>query len=155
VVESRGNPRSLLSAPWVYAIVAFLLCQRATSAGAEIEGVLKPIAQATYPLLLVVLGASLHPLVSMKDANAWATVCVRLVSGIGVAVLAIAVLPLSRLVAEGIFLTALAPPATPSMILCGAGKDTEPSRVAAALGTLVSLAAIVTLMLTGWSPWRL
>ena len=155
LLESRRNIISLLTEPWLYAIVAVFVFQRLDVATAQVDRILSPLAHAAYPVLLLLLGTGLYPLSSVKSPDAWATVGIRLVTGLGVALLAVAILPLSSAVAEAVVLTSLAPPATQSMVLSGQGPDTEASQAASAVGTLVSLVVLATMMATGWKPWHM
>ena len=153
VVEVR-SARSLLREPWVYAVIAAILFHALGLSAPWVDAVVTPLASSAYIMLLLYLGATLHPWVSLRNADAWATVAVRMVSGAAVAALAVLILPLSSVIAQGIVLTGLAPPATRAMALGGELKESASSHNAATLGTLVSLVVIGALFLTGW-PWRL
>ncbi len=152
-LESWNDPKALLREPWVYAVAAAFFFPAGRIDATWLDKLLAPLAAASYPVLLVFLGAALQPGLSLRDGGAWATVSVRLLSGLGVGLVAVAVLPFSAAVAQGLILTSLAPPATKSLTLETGGADTARAQAAAALGTLVSLAVIVTLLVTGWKPW--
>jgi hypothetical protein len=152
-VEVR-SARALLGEPWAYAVVAaFVFRVLGVSAG-WMDHVVSPLASSAFILLLLYLGAALHPWASFKNADAWATVAVRLVSGVGVGALAVAVLPISGTIAQGVVLTALAPPATGMLALSVRAPDSASGRAAATLGTLASLLLIGGMLVAGW-PWRL
>lgn len=153
VLESRRDWQALLREPWVYAAAAALLFQAGEVSAAWLDAMVTPLALASYPILLLFLGASMHPWVSMRDGNAWATVGVRMLSGLGVGMVAVAVLPFSAAVAEGVIIASLAPPATRAMTLGATPEDSSRARAAAALGACVSLVVMAVLLLTGWKPW--
>lgn len=152
LIESR-DWRALQREPWVYAVAAALLFQAGQVSLPWFDSMLTPLALASYPILLLYLGASLHPWVSLRDSSAWATVSIRLLTGLGIGLVAVAVLPFSTAVAEGVILASLAPPATRTLMLVSGTEDTSRSHAAAVIGTLASLLALATLLLTGWTPW--
>jgi predicted permease len=152
LVES--NAKALLREPWLYAVVAALLFQGLGISLPWLDKMLTPFARAAYVVLLLFLGTALHPWVSFRNAEAWATVGVRMVSGFAVGLLAVAMLPFSAAIAEGVILTALAPPATRSMALAVDAEESQAARAAASLGVVVSLAVILFLLVSGWKPWR-
>jgi predicted permease len=154
VIEKRSDWKAIFREPWVYAVAAALLLQEGRFATGSLDTWLKPLAMASYPVLLLFLGAALQPKLSLRDASAWATVGVRMVSGLGVGLLAVTLLPFSSAIAQGVIITSLAPPATQAMTLSGEGNESASARAAATLGTLVSLIAITLILLTGWTPWR-
>lgn len=153
VVEKRNDWKAILREPWLYAVFAALLFQEGRFATGSLDTWFKPLAMACYPVALLYLGAALQPQLALRDSGAWATVGVRMLSGLGVGMLAVALLPFSSAVAQGVIITSLAPPATQSMTLGGGGTDTASARAAATLGTLVTLVAITLILLTGWTPW--
>jgi|RhiMetdeSRZDD1v2_1073273.scaffolds.fasta_scaffold778633_1 hypothetical protein len=153
MIESRHDPMALLREPWVYAVAAALVFQAGRISAPWLDSMVKPLSLASYPVLLLFLGASMHPWVSMRDSNAWATVGIRLLTGLGIALLAVAVLPFSGGVGQGLILASLAPPATRAMTLGAVAEDSARAQSAAALGAFVSLVAMATLLLTGWKPW--
>jgi len=152
-LELGRDWQALLREPWVYATATALLFQAGQISAPWLDSMVTPLALASYPVLLLFLGASMHPWVSMRDGSAWATVCVRMLSGLCVGIIAVAVLPFSAAVAEGVILVSLAPPATRAMTLGPSIEDSARSRAAATLGACVSLLAMVVLLLTGWKPW--
>ncbi len=154
VIEKRSDWTAIYREPWIYAVVAAILFQQGRFGSGSLDTWLEPLASASYPVLLLFLGAVLQPQLSLRDASAWATVGVRLVSGLGVGLLAVALLPFSSVIAQGVILTSLAPPATQAMTLGSGGSDSASARAAATLGTVVTLVAIALILLTGWTPWR-
>ena len=154
MIEKRNDRTAIFREPWIYAVLAALLFHEGRFASGTLNRWLEPFAMAAYPVLLLFLGAVLQPQLSLRDANAWATVGVRMVSGLGVGLLAVALLPFSSAVAQGVIITSLAPPATQAMTLSGGGTDSASARAAATLGTIVTLIAIALILLTGWTPWR-
>jgi len=152
-VEVR-RARQLWHEPWLFAVLGAFVFQALGVSATWMDKVVSPLTASAFVLLLVYLGAALHPWASWKSADAWATVAVRLVSGAGVGLLAVLVLPISGAIAQGVVMTSLAPPATRSLALGGDGHDTVSGRAAANLGTLVSLVLIGVLLAAGW-PWKL
>jgi predicted permease len=145
--------RPLAREPWAWGVVAALFMQMVGMPTGWMDRMVTPLASSAFILLLVYLGAALHPW-AWRNAEAWATVAVRLVSGAAVGLLAVAVLPITGAVAQGVVLTSLAPPATRMLSMRSDGKDSASGRAAATLGTLVSLVVIGAMLLGGW-PWRL
>ena len=153
LVEVR-SVKPLVREPWAYAVVAALVLRAVGASTGWMDKVVDPLAAGAFILCLVFLGAALHPWTLWRSAEAWATVAVRLVSGAVVGLLAIAILPISGAIAQGVLLTALAPPATRVLAMNGDGNDSTSGQAAATIGTLVSLVLIATLLVAGW-PWHL
>src|SRR5262245_26780478 len=151
-VEQRSM-KPLLREPWVYAVVASLVFKALGVSTGWADKMVSPLASSAFILFLLLLGVALHPWASLKNAEAWATVAVRLVSGAVVGVLAIVVLPISGAVAQGVMLTALAPPATRALAMRKDGGDSASGHAAAVLGTLASVVLIAVLLVAGW-PWK-
>jgi predicted permease len=147
----KTGPLGLLEEPWIYAAIIGLIFAASKYSPPElVTTTLSPLLDASYAIMLLYLGSVLHPFGGWKDPGAWATVAVRLVSGFVVALLAIAVLPVSAAVATGLMLAALAPPGA-----VGASRALEfssSSRSALQLGSIVSLILMV-IVLYGWRPW--
>jgi predicted permease len=114
-----------------------------------LDVILSPFMEATYPLLLLFLGASLYPFEGIKDLNAWVTAVLRVASGFLVAFLGVSILPVSPAIAVGAVMVSMAPPATKSLSLAGSAKDTPSSRGPANVGLLVSLLAFSLFLLSG------
>jgi predicted permease len=146
--------KPLVREPWVYSVIAALVLHALGISTGWLDRVVNPLAASSYILCLLFLGVALHPWASWKNAEAWATVAVRLVSGAAVGLLAVAVLPISGVIAQCVMLTALAPPATQALAMRSDGKETTSGQAATTLGTLASLLVIGTLLVAGW-PWRL
>ena len=172
-VRTGGDSRffkALAGEPWVYAVAAaigFLALELPTDVASHS---VTPLATAAVPVLLLYLGASMFPLVGFKDSSAWATVGVRLVAGLAVAFAVIALVPMSREVKEALVIIAFAPPATTALAMAGplhgagnsgnSGNSSDDlmttiysgdvGQPAASLGTLVALAAMVSLELLSW-----
>lgn len=152
-VEVRSL-RPLLREPWIWGVLLALVFQARSLPTSWMDPVVKPLASSAFILFLLLLGTALHPWASLRNAEAWATVVVRLVSGVAVGLLAIVLLPISGAVAQGVVLTSLAPPATRALAMRADGQDSASGQAAATLGTIVSLAVITTLLVAGW-PWHL
>ncbi len=147
----KTGPLQLLKEPWIYAaIIGFFFAASKYSPPGLMVKSLAPLLDASYAIMLLYLGSVLHPFGGWNDTGAWATVVVRLVSGFAVALLAIAVLPISAAVATGLMLAALAPPG--AVGVSRALEFNSLSRPALQLGSIVSLILMV-FVLYGWSPW--
>jgi len=133
--------------------VAGILFNEIRGSVQPLDVVLTPFVGATYPLLLLFLGASLHPFRGIKDLNAWVTVVIRVVVGFLVALLGVHILPVTPAVAAGAVMASMAPPAMRSLSLAGSPRDIPSYRGPANVGLLVSLAIFILFFLTGWKPW--
>jgi predicted permease len=152
IIEKK-NFAKLFREPWLYAAVAGILYNELRGSVPLLNNLLTPFMGATYPLLLLLLGVSLHPFEGITDINAWVTSVLRIVGGFLVALLGVTVLSVSPPIAAGAVMASIAPPATKSLSLAGSTKDTPTSRGTANVGLLVSLAAFIIILATGWSPW--
>ena len=153
--ESRGGFRALLKEPWLWAVVAALVFQETDASGGALQKLISPLSQASCPFLLLLLGIALHPFPTLGDARAWTTVGVHMAVSLGVVLLAIAALPFTAAVAEGLVLVSLAPPAPRALSLGSADDGGKAEHTTTFIGTLVSLVAVVVLLVTGWKPWEL
>ena len=152
-LAAESKIQAVLREPWAYAVAAALFVKLVDVIPANdvvVLKVLSPLAQGTYPLLFVFLGASLYPLKGIANGDAWATVGVRFVAGFTVGLVAVAVIPMSRGVLEAVIVVSLAPPATKGLTLTEQGEDTKAGRAAAVVGTLVALVAMVMLWTINW-----
>jgi len=152
IIEKKGFVK-LFRQPWFYAVVAGILFNEIRGSVQPLDVILSPFMGATYPLLLLLLGASLYPFKGIRDLNAWVTVVLRVVGGFLVALLGVAILPVTPAVAAGAVMASMAPPAMKSLSLAGSSKDTPSSRGPANVGLLVSLIVFILFLLTGWKPW--
>lgn len=152
LIEKEGIAK-LLRQPWLYAVVLGILFKEIRGSVKPLDVVLSPFMGATYPLLLLFLGASLHPFRGIKDLNAWVTVVIRVVVGFLVALLGVAILPVTPAVAAGAVMASMAPPATKSLSLAGSPRDWPQYRGPANVGVLVSLVIFIFFIVTGWKPW--
>lgn len=152
IIEKKGFVK-LFRQPWFYAVVAGILFNEIRGSVQPLDVILSPFMGATYPLLLLLLGASLYPFKGIRDLNAWVTVVLRVVGGFLVALLGVAILPVTPAVAAGAVMASMAPPAMKSLSLAGSSKDTPSSRGPANVGLLVSLIVFILFSLTGWKPW--
>jgi len=144
---------TLFKQPWFYAVAAGLVFNEIKASIGLLDVALSPIMGAAYPLLLLFLGASLHPFEGFKDINAWVTGVLRVVTGFLVALLAVSILSVSPAVAAGAVMASMAPPATKALSLASATKETQSSRGPANVGFFVSLALFILFLVTGWNPW--
>ena len=147
------NFAKLLREPWLYAVVAGILVGELGVSVKPLDAVFTPLTGATYPLLLLLLGASLHPFDGIADANAWFTAVLRVAYGFLIALLGVSILSVSPAIAAAAVMASMAPPATKSLSLAGSGKDTPSSRGSANVGLLVSLIVFTAFLVTGWKPW--
>ena len=145
--------KKLFREPWLYAVVAGILVNEFQVSMQPLNAILTPIMDATYPLLLLFLGASLHPFEGIADVNAWATAVLRVAGGFLVALLGVSILSVSPAIAAGAVMVSMAPPATKSLSLVGSAKDTPSSRGSANVGLLVSMIVFTIFLVTGWKPW--
>ncbi len=149
--ESRSQGfKRLIREPWLWAALAALAVQLLDVNLKTVMTAVRPVGQAAYPVLLVFLGASMHPVAgsTFSDKDAWLSVGFRLAVGAGVGLLAVAILEMPRVVDETIIVAAFAPPATAALSLVGPGE--RGSGRVAALGTLVSIVAMVVLVVVDW-----
>jgi predicted permease len=144
----KKNFAKLFREPWIYAVVAGILFKEMRGSVPLLDVILSPFMEATYPLLLLLLGASLYPFEGIKDLNAWVTAVLRVASGFLVAFLGVSILPVSPAIAVGAVMVSMAPPATKSLSLSGSAKDTPSSRGPANVGLLISLLAFSLFLLT-------
>jgi predicted permease len=145
--------KKLFREPWIYAVVAGILVNEFRMPVQPLNVILTPFMDATYPLLLLFLGASLYPFEGIADVNAWATAVLRVAAGFLVALLGVSILPVSPAIAAGAVMASMAPPATKSLSLVGSAKDTPSSKGSANVGLLVSLIVFTLFLVTGWKPW--
>ena len=149
----KNDFKKLFREPWLYAVVAGILVNEFQVSMQPLNAILTPIMDATYPLLLLFLGASLHPFEGIADVNAWATAVLRVAGGFLVALLGVSILSVSPAIAAGAVMVSMAPPATKSLSLVGSAKDTPSSRGSANVGLLVSMIVFTIFLVTGWKPW--
>lgn len=143
----------LFKEPWIYAVAAGMVFNEIKASVGLLDVALSPIMGAAYPVLLLFLGASLHPLEGFKDINAWITSVLRVVTGFLVAFLAVSLLSVSPAVASAAIMASIAPPATKALSLASAIRETQSSRGPANVGFFVSLALFILFLVTGWNPW--
>jgi len=134
-------------------VVAALLFKEIRGVNLPLDAILTPFMGATYPLLLLFLGASLHPFEGISDINAWVTAVLRVGGGFLVALLGVSILTVSPAIAAGAVMVSMAPPATKSLSLVGSAKDSPTSKGPANVGLLVSLLVFTVFLSTGWKPW--
>jgi hypothetical protein len=149
----KKNVAKLLQEPWLYAVAAGILANEFRISVQPLNLVLTPFMDATYPLLLLFLGASLHPFDGIADINAWVTAVLRVGGGFLVALLGVSILSVSPAIAAGAVMAAMAPPTPRSLSLSGSAKDSPSSRGSANVGLLVSLVVFSVFLMTGWKPW--
>ena len=152
LVEKKGF-WMIFRQPWLYAVVAGILLTEFRGSVEPLDVIFAPFIGATFPLLFLLLGVSLHPFEGIADINAWVTVVIRVVGGFLVALLGVSILPVTPAVAAGAVMAAMAPPAMKALSLSGAAKETPSSRGPANVGLIVSLIVFTLLILTGWEPW--
>jgi len=149
----KKNIAKLLREPWLYAVVAGILVNEFRVTLQPLDVIFTPLMGAAYPLLLLFLGASLHPFEGIADVDAWVTAVLRVGGGFLVALLGVSILSVSPAIAAGAVMASMAPPATKSLSLSGSAKDTPSSRGSANVGLLVSLIVFTLFLVTGWKPW--
>ncbi len=148
----RREFTKLFKEPWIYAVVAGILFNGRGSM-LPLFDILPLFMEATYPLLLLFLGASLYPFEGITELDAWVTAVLRVAGGFSVALLGVSILPVSPVVAAGAVMVSMAPPATGSLSLAGSAEDTYSSRGPSNVGLLVSLIVFILFLASGWQPW--
>ncbi len=151
VAERRGKAgQALLKEPWAYAAAAALIFNLLSLSPSWVAKGVGPLAQAAYPLLLMYLGAALHPVggADFQDKGVWFSVATRYVAGVGVALLAAAIFKITGDLKEALILVGFAPPATAALALTGGGEGGG-SRKVVVVGTLVSLVIPIVWLLMG------
>ena len=143
----------LLREPWIYAVAAGIILNEADISVTFLDDILSPLMGATFPLLLLFLGASLHPFEGFTDVNAWVTGVLRVVTGFFVALLGVSLFSVIPAVAAGAVIASMAPPASKALSLAVSSKETHTSRGPANVGLIVSLAVFILFLITGWEPW--
>lgn len=143
----------LLREPWIYAVAAGIILNEADISVTFLDDILSPLMGATFPLLLLFLGASLHPFEGFTDVNAWVTAVLRVVTGFFVALLGVSLFSVIPAVAAGAVIASIAPPASKALSLAVSSKETHTSRGPANVGLIVSLAVFILFLITGWEPW--
>jgi len=153
IFEKKGFPK-LFQQPWLYAVLAGILLVEFRGSVEPFDVILSPFLGATIPLLLLLLGASLHPLKGFLDLDAWVTAVLRVGIGFLVAWLGVILLQgqITPAIAAGAVMASMAPPATKALSLAGAAKDSPSDRGPGNVGLLVSLIVFALLILTGWEP---
>jgi predicted permease len=149
----KSAPTELIKEPWIYAvIIGLFFAATKFSVPGLVTKSLAPLVNASYTIMLLYLGSIMHPFGRLNNADAWVTVVARLVSGFAIALLAIAILPISTVVAKGLMIAALAPAGA-----AGVSNNLHrsyTSKSAMQIGFFVSLLLMV-FILFGWSPWIL
>jgi predicted permease len=140
--------------PWIYAAIIGMFFASNNYRPELLDKGLNPLIKASYPMILIYLGAYLYPLRGIQGLNQFVTVGARLLIGFVVALLAIKILPISRVVSKALMLAALAPPSTLGQIF-GLSSDSESNHSASKLGIIVSFILITIILSAGWKPWNL
>lgn len=155
--SKKINFKIVLKEPWIYAAIIGIFIASNNSRPEVLDLLdkgLSPLIKASYPMILIYLGAYLHPLKGIHGLNHFVTVGARLLVGFVIAVLAIKILPISRVVSKALMLAALAPPSTLGQIF-GLNSDNESNHSASKLGIIVSFILITIILYAGWKPWNL
>jgi predicted permease len=152
IVQKKDFTR-LFREPWLYAALAGIIYSELRGSVQILDDLLTPFMGATYPLLLLLLGAALHPFEGIGDVNAWVTSVLRVVVGFLVALLGVTILPVTPAIAAGAVMASMAPPTSKCLSLAGSAKDTPLSKGSANVGLLVSLIVFTLFLATGWKPW--
>ncbi len=134
----------LIRQPWLYAALAALLVRLVQVPSGTLVAMATPLAQASVVVLLVQLGCLFHPLPNVRDVEAWIAVALRLFVGLGLALLAVWLLPLPSAVGRAVLLAGLAPAATTEQALLVTSKEKTPrARQVSALSTWVALLTFI------------
>lgn len=148
-----GNFQALFKEPWFYAVLLGLAFMFYGSTPRLLGKTISPLVEASYPVLLLFLGAYLHPFKGFKSAEVYVTVVCRFLCGFLVALLAIKLLGLSMAISKGIMLAALAPPVALSLVTNTSSSDTDES--ATKVGILLGIVLMALILYGGLEPWRL
>ncbi len=138
---------AVLREPWLYAgALAFAMQFFGVSFEWPNRG-LGALATAAYPMLMLTLGAMLHPLSGVFEKQVWLAMLTRFGCGFGIVFLAHTVLQLPRSAYEVLLVVALAPPANTLVALIGEAPEVGPSRNMVTTGTVASLIAMAALFI--------
>lgn len=148
LARGRLDVRGWIREPWLYAVVLAIALKVTSVSVPFLVKPVAPLAQAAYPLLLVYLGTLLHPLAIRLDRWTLGTVVVRLVTGIVIVLGANAIIPMPRMAFEAAVIVALAPPTDGPSSLVSNDEVRDPA--ATNLGTLISAACMVGLLVVDW-----
>ena len=148
-----GNFQAIFKEPWFYAVIFGLAFMFNGSTPRLLDKTIAPLVEASYPVLLLFLGAYLHPIRGFNSAEVWVTVICRFLCGFLVGLIVIKVLGLSMAISKGIMLAALAPPCALSLMYntSANGNDETATRI----GTLAAIGLMAIILYAGLEPWRL
>lgn len=144
VEPGQQGAKALFRQPWMMAAIVAAVFVFGDVSQKYISRGLQPLVEAARPVLLVYLGACLHPLASLFNSKVWPSIAFRLITGLVIGGLATWKFGkyFSTDAEEAIILAALSPPATRgAALITDGGGDSEHSVVAA--GTIASLIALI------------
>ncbi|MFK7825161.1 MAG: AEC family transporter [Oligoflexales bacterium] len=136
--------------PWIIAAVIGIGVGLANVRIPYLDLVFKPMYAAAAPLMLLYLGAFLHPFKGLKIADLAASLSTRMIIGFAVALLAINLLPISGAMAKSLMLLAIAPAGM--MVF---GPRNQWNVVSDKVGILVVSILTTAILISGWQPWTI
>ena len=136
--------------PWIIAAAIGLAVGLARFKIPYLDLVFKPMHAAAAPLMLLYIGAYLHPFKGLKAADLAASLTTRMVIGFSVALLAINLLPISGSIAKSLIFLAIAPAGM--MIF---GPKNQWNAVSDKVGIIVVSLLTAAILISGWQPWTI
>ncbi len=141
--RGQGGFAILLGCPWLYGALAALLFRMIEIDPVWLKRIANPFVDTTWVMLLVFFGAHLHPVAGFKDGSAWLGAILRLAIGLGIAGLAIWLLPIPRSLVNVVWLAGCAPAGTAALSFTGDAEPGRNPRNTLVISSVVSLIALV------------
>jgi hypothetical protein len=134
---------AVIREPWLYAAAAALVFRLGSVPTAAVVRIVDPLTQAGWVLLLVFLGTKLHPFTGFTTVAAWAGALVRIIVGVGVALLVSHTFELASSVDQSLLLAGLAPAAPTSLGLVRTAAEREDGHATVVVGAVLTFVAFV------------
>ncbi len=134
----------LIGQPWLYALALAVLVRYDVIPRNILLDVTRPLEDAAIPISLLYLGTMMAHMSGLGSKDAWLSMAVRLVVGLGVGIVFVKFTPVPEYMHHTLLLAAIAPPATAGMSMIASstrGGETEPPSIA--LGVIIVLAAYI------------
>lgn len=145
---SRTDFKKYLKEPFLIAFIAALIVSYISYRNPPLkkyfQKILLPLASSSYFMIAIYLGTTFHP-ANRIDKDSFMPVCLKLITGLAVAIAAINVFGFKGLIAKTIVLCALAAP--------GSSLGGNDSNNVNPIGVLVSTVAVALLYIYKWTPW--
>ena len=136
--------------PWIIAAVLGIGLGLANFKIPYLDIVFDPMHAAAAPVMLLYLGAYLHPFKGFNPADLAASLVTRMLVGFAVALLAINLLPISGTIAKSLMFLAIAPAG-----MMAFGPRNQWNAVSEKVGILVVSLLMAGIIFTGWQPWTI